>query len=192
MAKTFQFQCGKCATSLSVPADSAQLSVACPSCEAESSVNIFEALFRAIQPGGAGEAVLTETESNCFYHSDKKASAICDACGRFLCALCDIDFAGRHLCPTCLETGEKKEKLDTLKRECTRHDVIALTLAVVPMFLFMFPTMFTAPVTVYYVVRYWKEPRIVPYNRWRFLVALIIAVLQILFWVEVALSGMWA
>src|SRR5215469_11439342 len=76
----------------------------CPGCRSPLQVEIFPALFRASTPGRSGEAVMEATESSCFYHPAKKAVIPCEACGRFLCGLCDCEFNGSHLCPSCLET----------------------------------------------------------------------------------------
>lgn len=172
---------------MSIPVLAPEQSTSCPNCRADVSVYVFNALFSPVKPGLAAETVLADTESSCFYHPEKKAAAICEACGRFMCALCDIDFAGRHLCPNCLEAGEKKEKIDTLKREEIRHDSIALAIAVLPI-LMIFPTIVTAPFAIYYVFKHWREPQTVPYSRWQYYVALGAACLQIVGWIGVAFT----
>ena len=65
----------------------------CPACGVPLQVEVFPALFRRINPGSSGEAILVEGESSCFYHPQKKAVIPCQGCGRFLCALflCILD-----------------------------------------------------------------------------------------------------
>jgi hypothetical protein len=148
-------------------------------------VEVFPALLSAPRVGGAGEAVLIEGESSCFYHPAKRAAAACDSCGRFLCALCDIDLNGRHLCPGCLQTGKRKGKLKQLENHRLLYDSLSFTLALAPMLIFYF-TILTAPATIYIVLRHGKaEGSIVGRSKWRMVVAFIIALLQIAGWVYV-------
>ena len=155
----------------------------CPSCSTELRVEVFPALFRAEKITPA-ERILVEGEAGCFYHPEKKAAVVCDACGRFLCALCDVDFDGRHLCPACLESGRQKGKLAKLQNTLTRHDRIAILLAVAPMLIFYF-TLFTAPAALFYSIWHWKSPGSIVPNRRRLnlIVAIVIASLEIAGWV---------
>src|ERR1044072_8417485 len=87
----------------------------CPNCAAPLQVEVFPALFRRLAPGQAGGRIMIEGEASCFYHPQKKAVIPCEICGRFLCALCDCDFKGQHLCPACLESGKKKQTIAGLE-----------------------------------------------------------------------------
>jgi hypothetical protein len=145
-------------------------------------VDVFPAAFRELARGTAGESLLADDEASCFYHPKKKAVIPCEACGRFLCALCDIEFNGRHLCPSCLETGKRKHKIKNLEKHRTLYDSIALALAVYPM-LFFWPTLFTAPAACFVGVRYWNAPRsIISRSKVRFIAAFVLAGLQIAGW----------
>lgn len=56
------------------------------------------------------------------------------------------------------------------------------------MLLFYF-SLFTAPVALYYVIRYWKQPQgVLPRTRVRFVLAAVIAVAQLLGWVVLAVT----
>jgi hypothetical protein len=143
----------------------------------------FPALLAPPAVGRAGEALVVEGESSCFYHPAKRAMAACESCGRFLCALCDVDLNGRHLCPACLETGKRKGKLGQLENRRMRYDSLALTLSLAPLLIFYF-TILTAPGTIYVVLRYWNAPSsLVSRGRWRMVVALIIALAEIVGWI---------
>jgi hypothetical protein len=62
------------------------------------------------------------------------------------------------------------------------YDNMALTLAMLPAFL-IWPTIFTAPITLYITVRYWRAPSsILPRTRIRFVIAAAFASLQIGAW----------
>ena len=49
------------------------------------------------------------------------------------CALCSIDFAGRHLCPACLESGKTKGKMADLENRRVLYDNIALAVSLLPL-----------------------------------------------------------
>jgi len=154
----------------------------CPSCGAPVQVEVFPALFQPPRPGQAGEQLLIETEASCFYHPQKRAVLPCDGCGRFLCALCDCELAGQHLCPTCLETGKRKGKLKNLQNQRTLYDGIALGLAVFPMIIFYF-TVVTAPMALFVAVRHWNSPgSLVRRSKVRFVVAMTLALAQLVGW----------
>jgi len=154
----------------------------CPVCGTELQIEVFPALFRKIAPVQSAQPVMVEGESSCFFHPQKKAVVPCAGCGRFLCALCDCDFAGEHFCPACLEAGKSKGKIKNLDNQRTRYDNIALALALVPILIFYF-TLITAPMTLFVVIRYWNSPRgLVQRSRIRFVLAGILALLQIAGW----------
>src|SRR5881396_3173552 len=123
----------------------------CPSCGSPLQVEIFPAFFKRIAPGRQGESVMVEVESSCFYHPQKKAVVPCEACGRFLCALCDVELDGKHLCPACLESGKKKKTIHSLEDMRMLYNRQALVLAVLPLFI-------TGLAAIYVAARYWKAP----------------------------------
>ena len=162
--------------------------VACPGCHAPLIAQVFPALFRPPAEGRAAENVLTDEDASCFYHPAKKAVVPCGRCGRFLCALCDIDLGGdRHFCPGCVEAARReggKEAAELPVQRRTVHDRLAVSLAVVP--LLMWPlTLFTAPVAFFLAVRYWNEPRrgLIPRSRLNVLLAALLALVQIGGWI---------
>jgi hypothetical protein len=153
----------------------------CPTCGVPLQIEIFPALFRRGAQGNAGEALLEETESSCFYHPQKKAVLPCDACGRFLCALCDCEMDGQHLCPACLEAGRTKGKIKNLENQRIIWDKVALGLAVLS---FVPPIIYfcwiTAPLAIYFSIRHWNSPlSIVRRTKIRFVLAIILALLEI-------------
>ncbi|NCC51576.1 MAG: hypothetical protein EOM20_10205 [Spartobacteria bacterium] len=156
---------------------------ACPGCRRETQVLAFPALLRPLQKGAEGETLLVDTDASCFYHPDKRAVRPCDGCGRFLCSLCDVELGQQHLCPQCIQTGVKKNKIETLNREITAYDNMALALALYPV-LFWMITCITAPAALFVVARYWnRKTSIVPRGKYRFVAAAIIALLQIAGWI---------
>ena len=168
----------------------------CPACQGRLSVAVFPAFFRAVEKGVAGEAIQVEGDAGCFYHPGRKAVLACEGCGRFLCALCDVPLGGQHLCPSCIEAGKKKGRLPNLHGHRLLYDEIALALAVYPTVIPFFGwvmSIITAPVSLVFALRYWKTPlSIVPRTRWRFVVAILFAVLEILAWIAVVVALVFA
>ncbi|HSR11607.1 MAG TPA: hypothetical protein VLS90_09170 [Thermodesulfobacteriota bacterium] len=155
--------------------------IACPTCRVPTRVDVFPAFFRPLQPGKSGEA-LKDEQSSCFFHPSKKAAVPCDQCGRFLCALCDVEMNGKHLCPVCVETGRVKGKIVNLERHRQLYDGIALRLAVFPIITVWF-TIVTAPIALYFAIRHWNSPMsIVRRSKIRYVLAMLISGLQILAW----------
>ncbi|HTI68564.1 MAG TPA: B-box zinc finger protein [Candidatus Limnocylindria bacterium] len=156
--------------------------VPCPNCETPLQVEVFPALFRPIKSGCEGEALMVEGESGCFFHPQKKAVIPCESCGRFLCSLCDCELHGSHYCPACVEAGTSKGKIKSLENKRTLYDSIALSVAVVP-FIIPFLSILTAPIAILIAVRYWNASlSIVQRSRVRFVIAIMVALLQIGIW----------
>src|SRR5512135_125658 len=108
--------CHECRSPLPDTALNTGSLVPCPSCGTRQQTELFPAFFRAAPVGSAGETIVVEGEAGCFYHPEKKAVVPCAECGRFLCALCDLELNGRHLCPGCLESGQRKGRLVEIEK----------------------------------------------------------------------------
>ncbi len=175
--------CSKCRSTLPEDGFNRRGLSGCPGCQSLLQVEVFPALYRAPASLTTGERIVVDGEASCFYHPQKKAAVPCDACGRFICPLCDVELSGQHLCPRCLESGKRKKKVRNLEDQRTLYDRFALTLAIVPI-LFWPATAITAPATIFVVLRYWKAPgSIVPRNkRLSFVVAALFALVQIGAW----------
>jgi hypothetical protein len=175
-------QCAKCRVPIPVATFAREGFAPCPNCGTSLWVELFPAFGRPLPSGVDGEALVTDEEAGCFYHAGKKAVVPCAECGRFLCALCDCEIKGRHLCPACLDTGRKKGRLKELENQRTLYDNIALSLAVYPLLVF-YLTLFTAPMVLFLSIRHWNSPTsILPRSKVRFMIALFLASLQIAGW----------
>ena len=177
---TVGFKCGKCGLDLCAPIAAPPMLVKCPHCSRQTEFAYFPALFREVPQGNAGATLLIDSESSCFYHASKKAESICEHCGRFLCALCDIDINGIHSCPSCIEQGAAVDNAPAaMQARTVYYDELALKLAVYPI-IFVWPVIFTAPMAIYMTIRYWKKQKpVVPRNRWRFVAATAVASLEL-------------
>lgn len=167
------------------PEDITQLSNlrACPGCSRAVAVTLFPALVTERAGPALPEKLVTEGEASCFYHADKKAVVPCSACGRFLCALCDVTVGERHLCPSCIESGRTKGRFVEFETTRTLWDTTALTLAVAPLVLCFYFTVVTAPAALVVAIAGWRKPSsIIPRGRWRLWVAIILSLLEIAGW----------
>jgi hypothetical protein len=135
---------------------------------------------------GATASFLTDTtQASCFYHPQKQAVHVCDGCGRLVCALCSVDLADQHLCPACISSGKKKGKLTVLENTRVCWDRIALSLGVIGLFTSFF-SIITAPIAIYISIRHWNSPSSLVRPRKRgFVIAVILAVLELVFWVGI-------
>ena len=151
----------------------------CPSCDITLQTEVFPAFFKGTVIGQKAETIINEGTSSCFYHEKKKAVIHCDVCGRFLCALCDLDIGGSHVCPACADAGRKKGNVTELETSRTVYDSAALTLAV-GAFLVWPVAIVTAPAAIYFAVLSWRRPgSLVPRTRLRSYLSIVIALLQL-------------
>jgi DNA-directed RNA polymerase subunit M/transcription elongation factor TFIIS len=175
--------CPKCQAYLPPRADNRLELFACPGCGSQVAAATFPALYRPTATGRAGETLLADSDAGCFYHPQKKATVVCDHCGRFLCALCDVAFVGEHLCPPCIAAGRKNARFKELDRQRILYDNVALGLATLPLLVWPF-TFVTAPMALFIAMRYWNHPKsIVRGSRLTALLAILIAAAQVLGWV---------
>ncbi len=180
----FHFECARCGMRRTLPVGGDSIVGACPSCGATHRIEFFPALLRA-SSGQRAENLVLDTESSCFFHPTKRAATACEGCGRFICALCEIDMGSQHLCPRCVEQGHASGTLEPLKTEYTRYDQIALVLAVLPL-LFFYLTLFTAPMAIYFCVRHWRQDAgVLPHGRGAVMTAFVFAVLEVIGWIVV-------
>jgi hypothetical protein len=171
--------CPRCQVPLPVEFAGKEDLAPCPGCGALLQAEVFPALFRPPALVNAGEKVMIEGEASCFYHPRKKAVVPCESCGRFLCALCDIELNDQHLCPSCLETGRKKGKLVNLQNQRTCYDRMALGVSILALLLWPMAPIIGA-VVIYLVVRYWKASlSLVRPSKLRFVAAFILGASEV-------------
>lgn len=128
----------------------------CPACAAPVLVALFPAYGRGLDAAGAGTAVVTEGEAGCFFHPGRQAARVCGGCGRFLCALCDVEFAGGQWCPKCLADARRAASA-SFPQTRLRHDYIIW--AVLALTVVMFPIgVVTGPGAFLYALWAWRRP----------------------------------
>ncbi|MGA1865505.1 MAG: hypothetical protein ACMUHX_10625 [bacterium] len=125
----------------------------------------------------------SDYESSCFFHQKKLAVSHCSECGRFLCALCELNIEDRILCPICLEKLDQEKRLKTFTNQITFWDSITVSMAILPLLLWPL-TIITAPLTLIYIWRHFKDNNnhIIPRKRWRFYIAGLFAGIELTGW----------
>jgi len=180
--RTNAVACTSCGTPLPLLPGAGLKTCRCSGCDAELQVEVFPAFFRDAGRVEAGEALGADGEACCFYHEKKRAAAVCEQCGRFLCSLCEVRIGGKNICPVCVDRGRVEGSLEPIVTRRTLYDGIALSLSFMPL-LIPFLTFLTAPVALYVAVRYWKSPgSVIPRTKFRFVLAMLFALLQVGVW----------
>jgi hypothetical protein len=155
-------------------------------------VEVYPALLAPRETKGVGELIVDDKEASCFYHPGKKAEAHCSYCGRFLCALCDVDFDGKHLCSACIQAGRTKGTIEEFRVAGKAHWLIGLHCAVAGL-LFPYLGAFFVPAAFYYAIHYRKHPGSpVPPERSWFVWTMVLATLGALaqaFWIAAIIAG---
>lgn len=158
----------------------------CPTCRLEVQTLVFPAWFKTFAPAPVGQQVISEGESSCFYHPTKQAAVPCDACGRFLCSLCDCEVQGQHYCPGCVSAATSKGRMVLFERSRTNHDSVALSLAAFSLLLGPF-ALIVGPTAIFWALWFWRRPgSLLPRTKVRSILAIIIGLATTVGW------GYWA
>lgn len=154
----------------------------CVRCRTEFDFIGFPALH-ATRAQIAPQAAVLDADSVCFFHAENRAEAICEGCGRLLCPVCAVSFAGQRLCPACI-AATKKSEAPTITRDRVLFDGIALVLALLPIIAWPI-TLVTAPAALVLAIYGWKKPGslVRGRSRVRLVIAMIVALLQIGGWI---------
>jgi hypothetical protein len=157
----------------------------CPVCGLRQIICLFPALTRRQARASEGARALAG-EAACFHHAEHRAESVCDACGRFLCGLCSIDFNGRTLCPACLSLTQAATASDAHIPRRTRYDKLAWLCVLLSPFTYCI-SFVNACVALFLCFRYWRTPlSVLPRSRWRFVAAGLLAVVLLAFWTGAA------
>lgn len=156
--------CPNC--SIDIPADSQWQS--CPYCN-----KWLQIRFWPIVRQNTNAVSAISEQATCFFHPDKAFQACCNRCGRFVCALCDLQLGAEHVCPTCFERGRAHSGAEAGKAEWRYRDVLYDSIAVTVgwVWILFWPTIVVAlPAVIFLHVKYRKAPRsyLIPRSGWRF------------------------
>jgi hypothetical protein len=143
----------------------------CPNCEKR----LLIRSWLAVSQNSHASVALTD-QATCFFHPDKTVQACCNRCGRFVCALCDLQLGSEHVCPTCFERGRADADGKSSQAEWRYRDVLydSIALALGWAWILFWPTIVVAlPAAIVLHVKYRKAPRsyLIPRSGWRFWMA---------------------
>jgi hypothetical protein len=147
----------------------------CPYCQKRLQIGVWPVARQT-----TNAAIALSDQATCFFHPDKAFQACCQRCGRFVCALCDLQLGAEHVCPSCFERGRGSSGADAGKAEWRHRDVLYDSIAVTlawgwSLLAFVLWPLFVAvlPTVIVLHVKYRKAPRsyLIPRYGWRFWVA---------------------
>jgi hypothetical protein len=179
---TVEIRCDYCRTEIPPELWNQASGAKCPFCRTMVWTQVFPSVQKIIRGSGA-EAIGSENEASCYYHPQSRAVLACDSCGRYLCGLCDLDVAGRHLCPNCLHHPEASRQAATgLDNRRVMYDSIVLGLSIGGMVI-LWPSLITGPLSIILAFWFWKRPgSLVPRTRIRFILAILFSLAQCVMW----------
>ena len=140
----------------------------CPYCQKRLAISVWP----VVRQNTNATAALSD-QATCFFHPDKVFQACCRWCGRFVCALCDLQLGAEHVCPTCFERGRADSGVEASKAEWRYRDVLydSIALTVGWGWILFWPVIVAAiPAVIFLHVKYRKAPRsyLIPRSGWRF------------------------
>jgi hypothetical protein len=143
----------------------------CPYCKKRLQIRVWGSVQQNINAADA-----LSDQATCFFHPDKAFQACCQRCGRFVCALCDLQLGAEHVCPTCFERGRTDSGAGAGTAEWRQRDVLYDSIAVTIgwIWILFWPVIVAAiPAAIFLHVKYRKAPRsyLIPRHGWRFWVA---------------------
>jgi hypothetical protein len=160
----------------------------CPNCSTQIITTVFPAI--TIPSGGNAVVPCEPGESSCFFHSENRADAVCDSCGRFLCGLCSICFGQRKFCPDCIHRSRREKKDPLLVDQAVLYDNIAiatLALSVITLsYLILGLVVSLLALGVVFVGWRYQRP-LVHRSRYRFGIALILGLIGAAGWIAALL-----
>jgi hypothetical protein len=145
----------------------------CPYCGKKLQITVW-----TVVRANTNADVALSDQATCFFHPEKAYQACCQRCGRFVCALCDLQLGAEHICPACFERGRGNSGAgaDAGKAEWRHRDVLydSIALTVGWGWILFWPTIVAAiPTVIVLHIKYRKAPRssLIPRYGWRFWMA---------------------
>ena len=156
--------------------------VTCPLCAVPFMLRVYPAAAINGAPIPVADAARAEAQAGCFYHAGRPANVVCEECGRFICALCEIEYRNESLCPACVRRDIDQTTATEMVRSHVRYDKLVFYLAMAPL-LFWPLTIITGPAAVVMGMRYWNRPvSLVTTGRIRIAIAILAGFLQAAAW----------
>lgn len=177
--------CPSCGGGIAITATSTEWQ-SCAHCDKSLQIRVWPAVR---QNNNAATAL--SDQATCFFHPEKAFQACCQRCGRFVCALCDLQLGAEHVCPTCFERGRGDPGAAVSHAEWRYRDVLydSIALTIGWAWILFWPTfVVTLPAAIFLHVKYRKAPLsyLIPRSGWRFWVAYVGFI-----WLPLLLAGLF-
>lgn len=158
-----------------------EIALACPRCESSIHIELFPAFYRP-EEAVRNQAVVAN-EASCFFHVDRVAEFTCSRCGRFLCGLCRITWAGEDVCQACIEAAASGQQANQLASSRFHYDSMALALSTLPV-LAGVVTIISAPIALGFTLfTFNRECSVAPRTKIRFVLAIFCSIAIIAAWI---------
>jgi hypothetical protein len=152
-------QCPRCAVALT--ADWIRNgAITCPYCQRAFEATVFTPPQRKQQLTTEVVAAGPDGANACSSHPRNAATASCQRCGLFICALCDMNVGTGSYCPSCFERVRADGTLHAAARRYRDFATMARSAAIAGIFFsFMFLGMPIGAAAVYYGIKARKQRR---------------------------------
>lgn len=151
----------------------------CPTCNSDMLIRAFPSLLTARTSVELEQIRAEEGEASCFYHVGKRAAETCQNCGRFICAVCTVEFDSGSWCAPCMASAANQNHALLVKGRVL-YDSIALGLATLPALLGIWPVFLTGPCGLFLAISSWNRPTSIRRrHKWRSVVAICLAISEI-------------
>ena len=134
--------------------------ITCPYCGRGFEATAFTPPERTRTATAEVVTVGPEGANACANHTRNAATASCQRCGLFICALCDMNVGTGSYCPSCFERVRTEGTLQAAARRYRDYGMMARTSAIVGLlFSFMFLGLPFGAVACFYAIKARKQRR---------------------------------
>lgn len=148
--------CPKCKTVAQIEDYISSEFIRCRKCSEQLFISVYPALFKPLDTGVSAEKLLIDTEASCFNHAEKKAVSVCESCGIYICALCEISNGKKTVCANCYSQNLATKK-DAVTKDYVSYSRVASSIMLYS--LFMYPVLVvTAPAALIYSIKHYGKP----------------------------------
>ena len=187
LASNGTLTCPECGLALPFHALDPNQELTCTGCRRPLRGQVFRRWSAPDFKPALGSERALDGDAVCFFHASNRAALACDACGRFVCTVCDLQVGARHLCPACLSTGLDKQKLPEIVPRRFLWSQAALVIGLLGLFpgLIMWPfVIVSGPLGIFFALFGWKRPGslVTGQRHWMAVVGIILCLAQIVTW----------
>jgi hypothetical protein len=108
--------CEKCRHPFPLFSNGVLFETACEACGALYEGALFRVAEQFLPQTQAVREIQQAEDAQCFFHPGKQAVQVCSACGRMVCALCDIEQSSGHICPSCINDRRRVDADGRVRR----------------------------------------------------------------------------